>query len=94
MTEASEAVKGCKIKEMSSTAKGLKGYKMDEVISIMAVCSHSVFMLKQKAAILYTNKVSIEAARTKVAGVEKTSSSESCGQFLQSVETCKLVYHY
>ena len=56
MTEASEAVKGCKIKEMSSTAKGLKGYKMDEVISIMAVCSHSVFMLKQKAAILYTNK--------------------------------------
>ena len=50
MTEASEAVKGCKIKELSSTAKGLKGYKMDEAISIMAACSHSVCMLKQKAA--------------------------------------------
>ena len=63
----------------------------EEAISIMAACSHSVCMLKQKAAILYTNKVSIEAARTKVAGLEDTSSSESCGQFLQSVQTCKLV---
>ena len=33
-------------------------------------------MLKQKAAILYTNKVSIEAARIKVAGVEKTSTKK------------------
>ena len=73
MTEASEAVKGCKIKEMSSTAKGMKGYKMDEVISIMAACSHSVCMLKQKAA------------PTKCQ--EKTTSSESCGLFLQLVLT-------
>ena len=100
MTEASEAAKDCKIKEVSSIAKGLKACKEefskcrkyeDEVISIMAACSHPVHQLKQKAAILYTNKVSIEAARTKVAGVEKTSSSESCGQFLQLVETCKLL---
>ena len=63
----------------------------DEVISIMAACSHPVAQLKRKAAILHTNKVSIEAARTKVAGVETTSSSESCGQFLQLVQTCKLV---
>ena len=100
MMEASEAAKDCKIKEVSSIAKGLKACKEefskcrkyeDEVISIMAACSHPVHQLKQKAAVLYTNKVSIEAARTKVAGVEKTSSSESCGQFLQSVQTCKLV---
>ena len=100
MMEASEAAKGCKIKEVSSIAKGLKACKEefskcrkyeDEVISIMAACSHPVHQLKQKAAILYTNKMSIETARTKVAGVEKTSSSESCGQFLQSVETCKLL---
>ena len=86
MTEASEAAKGCKIKEMSSIAQGLKACKADEfskcrkykeeVVSIMAACSHSVCMLDQKAAILYTNKVSMEAARTNVAGVEKTSTKK------------------
>ena len=49
MTEASEAAKGCKIKEVSSIAQGLKACKADEfskcrkykeeVVSIMAACS-------------------------------------------------------
>ena len=103
MTEASEAAKDCKIKEVSSIAMGLKACKEefskcrkyeDEVISIMAACSHPVHQLKEQAAVLYTNKVSIEAASTKVAGVEKNSSSESCGQFLQLVQTCKLVQYH
>ena len=83
MTEASEAVKGCKIKEVSSIAQGLEACRKyeEEVVSIMAACSHSVCMLDQKAAILCTNKVSTEAARTKVAGVEKTSCSESSVPF-------------
>ena len=90
MMEASEAAKGCKIKEVSSIAQGLKACKADEfskcrkykeeVVSIMAACSPPTLsacsIRKLPSSILFTNKVSIEAARTKVAGIEKTSTKK------------------
>merc|ERR1712073_32760 len=65
MTMASEAVKDCKITEVSAIAQGLKACKdafstcrkfEDEAVSSMAACSVSVDTLKAKAAALSANK--------------------------------------
>merc|ERR1711997_1451972 len=71
MTMASEAVKDCKITEVSAIAQGLKACKdafstcrkfEDEAVSSMAACSVSVDALKAKAAALSQSKTAMDAA--------------------------------
>merc|ERR1719270_2945005 len=78
MTMASEAVKDCKITEVSSIAQGLKACKNafstcrkfeDEAVSSMAACSVSVDTLKAKAAALSQSKTAMDAAASTVAGI-------------------------
>ena len=78
MTMASDAVKDCKIAEVSSIAQGLKACKdafstcrkfEDEAVSSMAACSVSVDTLKAKAAALSANHESMTAAKSKVSGI-------------------------
>merc|ERR1711988_1650205 len=78
MTMASDAVKDCKIAEVSSIAQGLKACKdafstcrkfEDEAVSSMAACSVSVDTLKAKAAALSQSKTAMDAAASTVAGI-------------------------
>ena len=78
MTMASEAVKDCKITEVSSIAQGLKACKNafstcrkfeDEAVSSMAACSVPVSTLKAKAAALSLSKSAMDAAASTVAGI-------------------------
>merc|ERR1711992_60349 len=78
MTMASDAVKDCKIAEVSSIAQGLKACKdafstcrkfEDEAVSSMAACSVSVDTLKAKAAALSQSKTAMEAAASTVSGI-------------------------
>merc|ERR1712242_565567 len=71
MTEASEAVKDCKIAEVSAIAQGLKACKNafstcrkyeDEAVASMAACSVPVSALKAKAAALSLSKSAMDAA--------------------------------
>merc|ERR1711963_1164590 len=82
MTMASDAVKDCKITEVSSIAQGLKACKdafstcrkfEDEAVSSMAACSVSVDTLKAKAAALSQSKTAMDAAASTVAGVTGSS---------------------
>merc|ERR1711988_1275190 len=82
MTMASEAVKDCKIAEVSSIAQGLKACKdafstcrkfEDEAVSSMAACSVSVDTLKAKAAALSQSKTAMDAAASTVAGITGSS---------------------
>merc|ERR1712242_409941 len=78
MTEASEAVKDCKITEVSAIAQGLKACKdafstcrkfEDEAVSSTAACSVPVSTLKAKAAALSLSKSAMDAAASTVAGI-------------------------
>merc|ERR1711994_956542 len=78
MTMASEAIKDCKITEVSAIAQGLKACKdafstcrkfEDEAVSSMAACSVSVDALKAKAAALSQSKTAMDAAASTVAGI-------------------------
>merc|ERR1712242_592650 len=78
MTEASEAVKDCKIAEVSAIAQGLKACKNafstcrkyeDEAVASMAACSVPVSALKAKAAALSLSKTAMDAAASTVAGI-------------------------
>merc|ERR1712079_312690 len=78
MTMASEAVKDCKITEVSAIAQGLKACKdafstcrkfEDEAVSSMAACSVSTDALKAKAAALSQSKTAMDAAASTVAGI-------------------------
>jgi len=82
MTMASDAVKDCKIAEVSSIAQGLKACKdafstcrkfEDEAVSSMAACSVSVDTLKAKAAALSQSKTAMDAAASTVAGITGSS---------------------
>merc|ERR1711902_163968 len=82
MTMASEAVKDCKIAEVSSIAQGLKACKdafstcrkfEDEAVSSMAACSVSVDTLKAKAAALSQSKTAMDAAASTVATITGSS---------------------
>merc|ERR1719356_475499 len=82
MTMASEAVKDCKITEVSAIAQGLKACKNafstcrkyeDEAVSSMAACSVSVDTLKAKAAALSQSKTAMDAAASTVAGITGSS---------------------
>merc|ERR1711933_144576 len=82
MTMASDAVKDCKIAEVSSIAQGLKACKdafstcrkfEDEAVSSMAACSVSVDTLKAKAAALSQSKTAMTAAASTVAGITGSS---------------------
>merc|ERR1739836_140054 len=82
MTMASEAVKDCKITEVSAIAQGLKACKdafstcrkfEDEAVSSMAACSVSTDALKAKAAALSQSKTAMEAAASTVAGITGSS---------------------
>merc|ERR1712061_707209 len=75
---ASEAVKDCKITEVSAIAQGLKACKdafstcrkfEDEAVSSMAACSVSTNALKAKAAALSQSKAAMDAAASTVAGI-------------------------
>merc|ERR1739836_198193 len=79
---ASDAVKDCKIAEVSSIAQGLKACKdafstcrkfEDEAVSSMAACSVSVDTLKAKAAALSQSKTAMDAAASTVAGITGSS---------------------
>merc|ERR1719211_606151 len=78
MTMASDAVKDCKIAEVSSIAQGLKACKdafstcrkfEDEAVSSMAACSVSVDTLKAKAAALSQSKTAMTAAASTVSDI-------------------------
>merc|ERR1712073_40182 len=78
MTMASEAVKDCKITEVSAIAQGLKACKNafstwgkyeDEAVASMAACSVPVSALKAKAAALSLSKSAMDAAASTVAGI-------------------------
>merc|ERR1712156_1285892 len=82
MTMASEAVKDCKITEVSAIAQGLKACKdafstcrkfEDEAVSSMAACSVSTDALKAKAAALSQSKTAMDAAASTVAGITGSS---------------------
>merc|ERR1712038_475437 len=82
MTMASEAVKDCKITEVSAIAQGLKACKdafstcrkfEDEAVSSMAACSVSTDALKAKAAALSQSKTAVDAAASTVAGITGSS---------------------
>merc|ERR1712061_659706 len=82
MTMASEAVKDCKITEVSAIAQGLKACKdafstcrkfEDEAVSSMAACSVSTDALKAKAAALSKSKTAMDAAASTVAGITGSS---------------------
>merc|ERR1711884_612717 len=82
MTMASDAVKDCKIAEVSSIAQGLKACKdafstcrkfEDEAVSSMAACSVSVDTLKAKAAALSQSKTAMDAAASTVADITGSS---------------------
>merc|ERR1711902_388234 len=82
MTMASEAVKDCKISEVSSIAQGLKACKdafstcrkfEDEAVSSMAACSVSVDTLKAKAAALSQSKTAMTAAASTVSDITGSS---------------------
>merc|ERR1739837_23829 len=82
MTMASEAVKDCKIAEVSSIAQGLKACKdafstcrkfEDEAVSSMAACSVSVDTLKAKAAALSQSKTAMTAAASTVSDITGSS---------------------
>merc|ERR1711902_449546 len=78
MTMASDAVKDCKIAEVSSIAQGLKACKdafstcrkfEDEAVSSLAACSVSADTLKAKAAALSQSKTAMDAAASTVSGI-------------------------
>merc|ERR1719356_1281910 len=82
MTMASEAVKDCKITEVSAIAQGLKACKNafstcrkfeDEAVSSMAACSVSVDTLKAKAAALSQSKTAMTAAASTVSDITGSS---------------------
>merc|ERR1711876_115921 len=82
MTMASEAVKDCKITEVSAIAQGLKACKdafstcrkfEDEAVSSMAACSVSTDALKAKAAALSQSKTAMDAAASTVATITGNS---------------------
>merc|ERR1712061_502102 len=82
MTMASEAVKDCKITEVSAIAQGLKACKdafstcrkfEDEAVSSMAACSVSTDALKAKAAALSQSKTAMDAAASTVATITGSS---------------------
>merc|ERR1711884_978447 len=82
MTMASDAVKDCKIAEVSSIAQGLKACKdafstcrkfEDEAVSSMAACSVSVDTLKAKAAALSQSKTAMDAAASTVSDITGSS---------------------
>merc|ERR1719343_2006963 len=82
MTMASDAVKDCKIAEVSAVAQGLKACKdafstcrkfEDEAVSSMAACSVSVDTLKAKAAALSQSKTAMTAAASTVSDITGSS---------------------
>ena len=84
MAAASEAVKDCKIAEVSAIAQGLKACKEafskcrkyeDEAVTSMAACAVSAAQLKEKAAALSANKNAMDGSKTKVA--EMTASTRN-----------------
>ena len=84
MAAASEAVKDCKITEVSAIAQGLKACKEafskcrkyeDEAVTSMAACAVSAAQLKEKAAALSANKNAMDGSKTKVA--EMTASTRN-----------------
>ena len=84
MAAASEAVKDCKISEVSAIAQGLKACKEafskcrkyeDEAVTSMAACAVSAAQLKEKAAALSANKNAMDGSKTKVA--EMTASTRN-----------------
>merc|ERR1719284_1341908 len=101
MTMASDAVKDCKIAEVSSIAQGLKACKdafstcrkfEDDAVASMAACSVSTDALKSKAAALSANVDSANAAAQKVAAVTGSSrrrssraAATSCAGFISLV---------
>merc|ERR1712242_575798 len=82
MIMASEAVKDCKITEVSAIAQGLKACKdafstcrkfEDEAVTSMAACSVSTDALKAKAAALSQSKTAMDAAASTVATITGSS---------------------
>merc|ERR1712130_25354 len=81
-TSVSDAVKTCKISEVSTIAKGLKSCTAafskcrkfeDDVVDAFSSCSKSVSDITLKAAALHKNKAALAEVKTKVAKITGSS---------------------
>ena len=103
-SDVSEAVKSCKISEVSTIAKGLKACTAafskcrkfeDDVVDAFSSCSKSVADITAKAAALSKNKAALTSVKAKVAKATGSSkrvaraAATDCASFIVLVVQCK-----